>query len=58
MSLKKPVLGSKRSERIRKHVLGSKTGFPNKFTENSEFVLFRTFRKLQKNDAKIEFRKS
>jgi len=25
--------------------------------ENSEFVLFQTFRKLQKNDVKIEFRK-
>jgi len=38
-------------------VLGSKTGVSEylEFMENSEFVLFRTFRKLQKNDVKIEF---
>ena len=36
------------------------TGFSkhSKFTEYSEFVLFRSFRKLQKNDIKIELRKS
>jgi len=39
---------------------GSKTGVSehSEFMENSEFVLFRTFqtfRKLQKNDVKIEF---
>jgi len=38
-------------------VLGAKTGVSEhyKFTENSEFVIFLTFRKLQKNDVKIEF---
>ncbi len=30
----------------------------SEFMENLEFSLFRTFRKLQKNDVKIEFRKS
>ncbi len=36
---------------------GSKTGVSehSKFTENSEFVLFRTFQKSQINDIKIEF---
>jgi len=29
----------------------------SKFTENWEFVLFQTFRKLRKNDVKIEFQK-
>jgi len=41
-------------------VLGSKTGVSkhSEFIEISEFVLFQTFRKLQKNDIKIEFWKS
>jgi len=30
----------------------------SEFTENSEFVLYRTFQKLQKNNIKIEFQKS
>jgi len=36
--------------------LGSKTGVSehSKFKEYSEFVLFRTFQKLQKNDVKIK----
>jgi len=38
---------------------GSKTGISehSEFTENSEFVLFQTFQKLQKDDVKIKFRK-
>ncbi len=38
-------------------VLGSKTVISehSKFKEYSEFVLFQIFRKLQKNDVKIEF---
>jgi len=30
----------------------------SKFTENSEFVIFQTFQKLQKNHIKIEFQKT
>ncbi len=41
-------------------VLGSKTGVSehSELTETSEFVQFQTFRKLRKNDIKIELRKS
>ena len=41
-------------------VLGSKTGVSKhtELTENLEFVLFQTFQELQKNDVKIELRKS
>ncbi len=45
---------------VRVQKTGSKTGVSEhcKLSENSEFVLFRTFRKLQKNDIKIKFQKS
>jgi hypothetical protein len=50
LRLKNPVFGSKSLETgVSEHL---------EFTENSEFVLFSTFQKLQKNDFKIEFRKS
>jgi len=56
------LFGSKSSEKVWKPlpVLGSKTGVSehSEFTEILEFVLFRTFQKLQKNDFKIEFWKS
>ncbi len=52
--VKKPCFG------VKVQITGSKTGVSKhcKFTENSEFVLFQTFRKLRKNYVKIEFRKS
>ncbi len=48
---------SKILEKVQK---SSETGFSecSEFTEISEIVLFRTFRKLQKNDVKLEIRKS
>jgi len=51
---KNPVFGSKSSEKVQK---SSETGF-SKHSEISEIVLFQNFRKLQKNDAKLELRKS
>ncbi len=58
---KNPVFGSKSSEKIRKKFRkvwkSSETGF-SKHSEISEIVLFRTFQKLQKNDIKLELRKS
>jgi hypothetical protein len=54
---KKPVFWSKNPDL---EGFGFKRGVyeHSYITENSEIVQFQTFRKLQKNDAKIEFRKS
>jgi len=51
------VFGSKSLEKVWK---SSDTGFSEclEFTEILEIVLFQTFRKLRKNDVKLEFRKS
>jgi len=53
-------LGQKPCFGVKNPVLGSKRGVSehSEFTENSEFVLFQTFQKLQKNDVKIKFKKS
>jgi hypothetical protein len=52
--VKKPCFG------VKKFGKSSETGDSehSEFTVNWEFVLFRTFQKLRKNDIKIEFRKS
>jgi len=56
LSLKKPVFASKSLETP---VLGLKTAISNnsELTKISEFVLFQTFQKLQKNGVKLRLQK-